>query len=62
MSKKMRSLARSLLGTRSSSRSEDLVFQCTGSSMSRHRALTQHFPLDDEHDVSYLLNYIMEVT
>jgi hypothetical protein len=56
MSKKMRSFARSLLGTRSSSKSEDSVFQGTGSSMSRHRALTEHLPLDDIHDLSYLLN------
>jgi hypothetical protein len=38
MSKKMRSFARSLLGTRSSSKSEDSVFQGTGSSMSRQSA------------------------
>jgi hypothetical protein len=49
----MWSIARSLLGTRSSSRStsrgEDLVFQGTGSTMSRRRALTEHLP---PHDVS----------
>jgi hypothetical protein len=55
----MKSLAWSLLGTRSSSRSEDLVFQGTVSSMSRHRALAQHLPPYDHHDVSYLLNYIL---
>jgi hypothetical protein len=59
MSKKMRSFARSLLGTRSSSRSEDLVFWGTGSSMSSRREMVQLLPLNDQHDVSYLLNYIM---
>jgi hypothetical protein len=39
----MRSFAQSLLGARSSSRSEDPVFQGIGSSMSRRRALAQLF-------------------
>jgi hypothetical protein len=56
MSKKMRSFAHSLLGTRSSSRSEDSVFQGIGSTISRRRALAEHLPPDD---VSKLLNYIM---
>jgi hypothetical protein len=47
MSKKMRSFARSLLGTRSKSRSEDSVFQGTGSTMSRCKALAEHVPPDD---------------
>jgi hypothetical protein len=48
MSKKMRSFARSLLRTRSSSRSEDSVFQGTSSPMiSRRGALAEHLPLDD---------------
>jgi hypothetical protein len=51
MSKKMKSIARSLLGTRSSSRSnsrgEDSVFQGIGSIMSRHRALAEHLPSQD---------------
>jgi hypothetical protein len=61
MSKKMKSLAWSLLGMRSSSRSEDSVFQGTSSSMSRCIALAQHLPPDDQHDVSYLLNYILVI-
>jgi hypothetical protein len=48
MSKKMRSFARSLLGTRSSSRSDDSVFQGTGSTMRRRRALAELFLPDDE--------------
>jgi hypothetical protein len=52
MSKKMRSFDRSLLGTSCSSRSEDSVFQGIGSSMSRRRVLAEHFPPDDQHDVS----------
>jgi hypothetical protein len=45
----MRSFARSLLGTRSISRSEDSVFLGTGSTMTRRRALAEHLP---PHDVS----------
>jgi hypothetical protein len=59
----MKSLVRSLLGTRSSSksssRSEDLVFQDTSSSMSRRIALAQHLPPDD---VSNLFNHIPDVS
>jgi hypothetical protein len=47
MSKKIGSFACSLLGTRSSSMSEDSVFQGTGSTTSRHRALAEHLPPDD---------------
>jgi hypothetical protein len=45
----MRSFARSVLGTRSTSRGEDLFFQGTGSTMRRGRALAEHLP---PHDVS----------
>jgi hypothetical protein len=37
------------------------VFQGTGSSMSRCIALAQHLSPDDQHDVSYLLNYILVI-
>jgi hypothetical protein len=47
MLNKMMSFARSLLGTRSNSRNEDSVFQGTGSTMSRRRALAEHLPLDN---------------
>jgi hypothetical protein len=43
----MKSFARSLLGSRSSSRGEDSVFQGTGSTMSRQRALAEHLPPQD---------------
>jgi hypothetical protein len=55
----MKSLARSLLRTRTNLRSEDLVFQGTDSSMTRHRARARHLPPNDQHNVSYLLNYIL---
>lgn len=51
----MKSFARSLLGTRSSSRSssrgEDSVFQGTGSTMSRRRALAEHLPPQDDAEI-----------
>jgi hypothetical protein len=65
----MRSFARSLLRTRSHSRSEDLVFQGTCSTMSRRRALSRRCKLGVKllyvsylmlHDVIYLFHRMLK--